>query len=260
MNKIKPILSLDKVKEVIGEHFASLDFNEEAHKYKYEGRELMSVSHYIKQFTKPFEADKIAGFVAKSRGVTKQEILDEWEENKNRACEQGNRVHYFGEHFQEMNLNPSDGLEQAVVKFWEDLPDHIIPVFNELQMFSEEYGVAGTADIILFNTKTGRFIIGDYKTNKDLFKNHRGQKLLNDFDFLLDRPISKYEIQLSFYQLLFEQCGFEVEKRVIVWVKPDGTYEKFFTRDLRENIQLSFMDKEQIELEETKKVTQGEDW
>ena len=56
------------------------------------------------------------------------------------------------------------------MKFWRDLPTYIIPVFTELQMYHLKKMYAGTADIILFNTKTEKYIIADYKTTKDLFK------------------------------------------------------------------------------------------
>lgn len=244
IDRVRPLQHFNNVLMYLERFFSNLDFNEEAHQYKYKGREFSSVSKYIKQYTKPFDAERIAGFVAKKRGVTKADILQEWEDTKNEACEKGNRVHQFGEYYHSHKLNPSDGYEEAIVNFWNDVPDHVILVRNEIQMFSEELGVAGTADILLFNTKTGRFIIADYKTNKDLFKNHRGQTLLDDYKFLKDMPYSKYEIQLSFYQLLFEQTGFEVENRIIVWLKPDGSYEKYFTRDLRENIQQTFKDED----------------
>lgn len=240
VKRIRPLQHFNSMLMYINKFFSDLDFNEEKHEYKYKGKQFSSVSKYIKQYVKPFEADKIAGFVAKRRGVAKEDILQEWEDTKNEACDKGTRVHEFGEYYHKFNLNPTDGYEEAIVNFWSEVPNHIILVTNELQMFSEELGVAGTADIIMFNTKTGRFIIGDYKTNKDLFKNYRGQKMLDDFSFLKDMPYSKYEIQLSFYQLLFEQTGFEVENRLIIWVKPDGTYEKYFTRDLRENIEITF--------------------
>ena len=38
------------------------------------------------------------------------------------------------------------------------------------------------------------------------------------------------------YQLLFEQCGFEVESRRIIWLKPNGTYENFKTEDLTQKL------------------------
>ena len=103
-------------------------------------------------------------------------------------------------------------------------------------MFSETLRIAGTSDIILFNNKTGKFIIADYKTNEDLFKNYKGKTLLAPFEDLLDSPYNKYQLQLSMYQLLFEQCGFEVESRRIIWLKPNGTYENFKTEDLTQKL------------------------
>ena len=96
--------------------------------------------------------------------------------------------------------------------------------------------MAGTADIILYNTKTNKFIIADYKTNIDLFKNYKGKKMLIPFQDKLDMPFSKYELQLSFYQNLFEQCGYEVEDRKIIWLREDGTFEVYKTEDLTEKL------------------------
>ena len=98
-------------------------------------------------------------------------------------------------------------------------------------MFSEELGIAGTADIILYNTKTNKFILADYKTNEDLFKNFKGKKLLAPFDNLLENSFNKYQLQLSMYQLLFEQCGYEIESRRVIWLKPDGSFENLKTED-----------------------------
>ena len=97
-------------------------------------------------------------------------------------------------------------------------------------------GIAGTADIILYNKQTNKFIIADYKTNKDLFKNFKGKKLKAPFNNLLDSPFDKYNIQLSMYQILFELTGYEVENRFIIWLKPDAEYEIYYTQDLRKEI------------------------
>lgn len=218
-------------RQYVENYFAELDFNEEAHRYKYRGRVLYSVSSVIKRCTPVFDADKIAGYVARSRNISKAEVLAEWEDIKNKACDFGTKVHLFGERYRVGDI-PEDGHEQAIVKFWDEVPKHIVPFMFELQMFSEELGIAGTADIILYNTRTGNFIIADYKTNKDLFKNHKNQTLLAPFQDKLDMPLSKYDIQLSFYKHLFEQCGFKVEACKVVWLKPDGSYELYNSPDL----------------------------
>ena len=221
----------------VKKYFEGLEFNPDTHTYNSRGRALSSVSSVVKRFSEPFDADKIAGFVARKRGITKEEVLAEWEAKKNFSCDQGTAVHLFGETYTEGFVKPNEfrnGFEEAIVKFWDSIPDYIQPFLFELQMYSETLGIAGTADIILYNTLTGKFIIADYKTNEDLFKNFKGKKLLNPFNDLLDNPYNKYQLQLSMYQLLFEQIGFEVESRRIVWLKPDGTFEVFKTNDYTE--------------------------
>lgn len=227
---------MDELKNKVKNYFQGLDFHPETHTYRVAGRPLGSVSSLIKNYVEPFDADRIAGFVAikrsreEGRVVTKEEILQEWEDKKNAACAKGTDVHSFGENYIPGQI-PTNGYEYSIVNFWDNIPDYIEPFLFELQMFSEAFGLAGTADIILYNTKTGKFIIADYKTNIDLFKNYKGKKMLPPFDFLLDCPYNKYQLQLSLYQILFEQCGFEVESRKLIWLKPNGSYEVFKTAD-----------------------------
>lgn len=234
---------LKNKREKIVEYFKGLNFNPSTHTYKHKKQKLTSVSSTISKFVEPFDTQRIAGYVAKSRGISKAEVLAEWDEKRITACDKGNRVHDFGELYAnslieeaELGYGAIDGYERAVCAFWDSIPEHIEPFLMELQMYSPEMGIAGTADILLYNTKTGKFIIADYKTNIDLFKNHRGKRLLHPFQDLLDQPLSKYILQLSYYQLLFEKTGFEVESRRVVWLKPDGTFVMYNTEDLTERI------------------------
>ena len=219
----------------IKEYFKELQFDAQKHSYEVRGKPLTSVSKTISKYVEKVDFDKIAGFVAKKRGITKAEVLAEWEAKKIASCNQGTLVHTFGENYNGMQ-KPTNGFEEAIVKFWDNIPDYIEPFLFELQMFSETLGIAGTSDIILFNKRTGKFILADYKTNIDLFKNYKGKTLLAPFEDLLDSPYNKYQLQLSMYQLLFEQCGFEVESRRIIWLKPNGTYENFKTEDLTQKL------------------------
>lgn len=227
----KNILDLSTIKKTIESFFTGLEFQEDIHKYSYEGEPLTSVSHTYKKFVDEPDFDVIAGYVAKSRGVSKQDILDEWRESGEIASRLGTEVHYFAEHYPETKLNPTNGYEEAFCVFWNSIPDNLVPISHELQMYSKDLKVAGTCDLLLYNKDTGKFKIVDYKTNKDLYKNYRGKRLLPPFHRLLDMPIEKYSLQLSFYQILFEQTGFEVEERVIIWLKPNGEYEKLSLAD-----------------------------
>ena len=146
----------------VKKYFEGLEFNPDTHTYNSRSRALSSVSSVVKRFSEPFDADKIAGFVARKRGITKEEVLAEWEAKKNAACDRGNQAHYFGETYKKGAI-ATNGYEQAIIAFWDSIPDHIEPLLFELQMFSDTFGIAGTSDIILYNTKTGKFIIADYK-------------------------------------------------------------------------------------------------
>ena len=226
---------MEELKNKIKKYFKELQFDSQAHSYEVRGKSLTSVSKTISKYVEKVDFDKIAGFIAKKRGITKAEVLAEWNAKKVASCNQGTSVHTFGENYFK-GKEPTNGFEQAIVKFWDNIPDYIEPFLFELQMFSETLGIAGTSDIILFNKKTGKFILADYKTNIDLFKNYKGKTLLPPFDNLLDSPYNKYQLQLSMYQLLFEQCGFEVESRRIIWLRPNGVYENFKTEDLTQKL------------------------
>jgi hypothetical protein len=222
----------DKKKEILS-FFKDLDFNEKHHQYFVKGERIkLSVSGIIKKFVEPFDTEKISRRVAAKRGVNQDEVFKEWDNAKNKACKKGTKVHLFGELYPlNRHLKPRNKFEEAVVKFWNDVPSTIIPVVMELQMYHKDFMFAGTADILMYNTVTDTFIIGDYKTNKDLFKNYQGKKMLSPFGDLLDCPYNKYQLQLSFYQILFEQLGLKVSSRKLIWLRPTGQYELYNTED-----------------------------
>lgn len=223
---------IEKIKKEIEGKFSALEFVEDTHTYNVGQLILPSVSSFIKEFHPHFDAETIAHFVAKKEGKTKAQVLKEWKDIADEACENGTRVHLFGEKYMEgWNPIPTCPKEEAVVKFWKGVPSRYKILIPELQMYHFKYNYAGTADIILYDTQTDTLVIADYKTNKDLFKNHKEQKMLGEFTHLLDSPYNKYQIQLSMYQILLEQTGYKVSKRIIVYLKDDGNYELHFTDD-----------------------------
>jgi len=235
-------------------HFDKLVFDEPSHTYKVTGTGLKPVSTVIKDFVRPFDSQKMSGFTAKKQGKTQKEVLASWEEIKNKACDYGTMVHDFGERYvidkydvvSQLNfksvyqhLKKGEELspkELALIKFWNKKPEWYKPVCLELRMFCMEMGVAGTADIILVDTRDNTLVIADYKTNKDLFKNYKDQKLLGIFRELKDCPYSKYVIQLSMYQILLELTGYKVSRRFLVWLKDDGDYTVYDTPNVTDKL------------------------
>ena len=51
------------------------------------------------------------------------------------------------------------------------------------------------------------------------------------FEHLEQNNFNKYQFQLSYYQIILEQTGYDVSNRVIVWLKRDGEYEIHSTTD-----------------------------
>lgn len=223
--------------------FIKLDFNEEKHIYFVEGKPLKSsVSKLISKFYKKFpaelkaeqiaEGNKMTGAINQYTGMSKEDILRQWKDINLESTTRGTRVHEFGELYPfNKTLKPRCKQEEAVKKFWDDMPNHLVPVTMELRMYHFKKMFAGTADILLYDRKNDVYIIADYKTNKDLFKNYQGQKMLHNFSFLLDTPFSHYELQLSYYQILLEQIGISVSRRIIVYLDFDGNYKMYDTRD-----------------------------
>ena len=88
---------LNEKRESVKRFFQGLNFDALQHSYTHKEQKLSSASSVIKNYVKPFDADKIAGFVARKENISKEEVLQKWEDKKNEACDKGNRVHDFGE-------------------------------------------------------------------------------------------------------------------------------------------------------------------
>lgn len=241
----------------IRDFFKDIEFNEEQHEYKVGEQVLTSVSNTIKQYCKPFDAEKAAEFMARREGCSPQHILDKWEQKKIKACDKGHAVHAFGENYVFNKDYPRSTIpeyylyEQAIVNFWDDIPEHIKLVVVEYQMYSTKYGLAGTSDIILYDTIKKGYIIADYKTNENLFKDPKGRKLLAPFDSLPDTPYSKYTLQLSYYQILFEQMGLNIVGKKIVWLLPDGQYQMYDTPDYTDILKQELNEKQRVNTKST---------
>lgn len=221
---------MEIINKQIVDFFSDLKFNEEKHEYKVKNKKFTSVSNVKSRFQEAVDFDKIAEFIAKRDNCSKEEILNSWEEHKNKACELGTKVHNFAE-FYRMGDIPELPQEKSFVKFFNSIPPYLRIAFKELQMYCPELGIAGTADLILYNEKTGYYKILDYKTNADLYKNYRGKKLLKPFEFLLDNPLSLYFLQLSLYKYLFQRSGQKVESMHIIWLKEDENFQRIDVLD-----------------------------
>lgn len=247
--------------KIIETYTNKLVFYEIPHEYYLDGVQYISVSDVTHRY-KPITSEQMAENCVKKwqkeqdpsykyYGMSKEQILAQWKVKSDKACDFGTDVHAFGEsmfyymigeperileeckeQFTENGPQPSNPQEEAIVKFWNDLPENFVPVLAETKVFNRNgTQYAGTFDILFYyveepeSPKNG-LVIFDYKTNEDLYKNYNNQKLLWPFQDMLDQAVSYYTLQLGCYQVPLENLGYKVIARRLIWVRPNGSYEK----------------------------------
>lgn len=267
----------EQIREKILNSFNELVFVDEGHKYFVGDRELLSVSVVTHLFKEHFDSETKAVETSernwnnpnsKYYRMTPEEILSQWKKKSSDSCLNGTAIHEFGESCfyymtgQYDKILPefkcrltSDGgfeskspKEDAIVKFYQDIPQCYIPILAETKVYDIDLGYAGTFDILFYydavlngkNAEQSGLIIMDWKTNEDLFKNFMDKRLLTPFEDLLDMPLSLYRLQLSLYQICLENIGFRVITRKILWIKPDSKYDNLgleeYTKLLRKSL------------------------
>ena len=267
-DKWKGIWDLQKyqqMRDYISDKFADLVFYESNHTYFYHGIRLDSVSVVTGRYKQKFDTVGKATQMfekyyndpsSKYYQMTTEQIIEQWNNVKTTACNKGTDCHEFAESCFYFMLGQYDKIlpgfedrlngdtfkstspkEDAVVKFWIDLPKCFIPIAAENKVCRPDLGYAGTFDILFYYDATlngkddgeSGFVIFDYKTNATLFKNYGGEKMLPPFENLLNCSINGYKLQLSLYQLALDPIGCKVIARRIIWLKDDSTYEKIST-------------------------------
>ena len=252
-----------EMREKIINSFNGLTFVEEGHQYFLNGKEMMCVSNVTHMFQEHFDPivksqetyeRNFNNPDSKYYQMTPEQIQEAWKQNSKNACDVGTERHLWGEcayafmtrqndkiapEFKD-RLTPDGGFEAiypkeiAICKFWEDLPVCFVPIAVENITYNKDLNYSGTFDMLFYydaeldgkSAEKSGFVIFDYKTNKDLYKNFKEQKLLVPFEELLDMPVNLYKLQLSLYQLNLEQIGFKVIGRRLIWLRPNGEYDK----------------------------------
>jgi len=225
-----------------------LIFLEEPHEYYFNGRQLTSVTTVIHKYSQEFDKEKACDMMLKGSekytgpkedyfGMDRNEIQQKWEDICTEACDYGTAVHLMAEQYvlnePYTDIYPSE-LEQVKAFFKHSGFTCEVP---EIQLYSTQWGIAGTADLLL--KKDGVFHIYDWKTNrgKDL-ADHIGNQYTKFMKYPLnhlpDLPYWHYAIQMSVYRLLMEtedNCKSYVKQgqMAIVHIKEGLKYPQVIT-------------------------------
>lgn len=231
---------IEQIRSKLEWMFSDLIFEEGKHLYFVNGTNYPSVSTLIKKHETPVNFKFLAKKIADKEGKTTEEVQESWDKIKEDACTLGTNTHSYAENYDGIK-EPENELEISVKKFLDELPEYYEIVFKEIRMYSREYRYAGTADLLLLDKRTNTLVIADFKTNKDLYKSYN--KLLAPFQKLEQNNFNKYQFQLSYYQIMIEQSGYDVSNRVIIWLKRDGTYEIISTKDYTKELRFWMLNK-----------------
>ena len=255
---------------LLEESFSHIKFFDKNHTYTINNKPAKeSVSGLLKNFEKPFESQKIAGYVAERDQKPIEQVLEEWEFAKNYSCHKGSEFHLFVENYfnrKQLTIN-IEALksfyaenskffkeENSINNYYNEIAhliknflnfyewwkkDHIL-IKSEFVVGDDESGICGTIDNLSFNNKTKELFIFDYKTNKEIKKrNPRDETFLKPIQYLSKCEYIKYSLQLNLYQYIVEKNSpFKVPKSYIVWVANKENYELMQTLHLQKEAKM----------------------
>lgn len=237
--------------------FKGIDFHEEEHFYTINDyRFNCSVTQLIETYAQEFDSDGISQMVANKRGISQQEVLDEWKKENEFSCIKGSCIHlkaqslWMGTDY-EIDYNTIDDtidkdrlkkeydiMSKQATNFYNDYKDMYDMIQDEFIVWSKEFDIAGSIDGIMYNKNTQQCCILDFKSNKDLqFKSKYRKKMKVPLHELDDVNGQHYYIQLSIYKYLIEKyTNIKVDELFIVYFNINA--------DKYEIIEIPYLEKE----------------
>ena len=216
----------------------NIKFEEKGHIYTINGkRGYTSVTTWIKQFFKKFDADKIINNMMKSAnwntskyyGMTKDEIKLLWNNNGDNAAKLGTDMHkMFEDYYNGINVNGS-GIEFEYFQNFIKDNGELLPFRSEWLIYDEDLKLSGSVDMLFMN-EDGTLSIYDWKRCKSLEKFvSYNQFALDPISHIPDTNFWHYSIQLNTYKLIIERkYGYKVKDMYLICIHPelDTNYQK----------------------------------
>ena len=149
----------------------SIAYYDDGHRYVDEdtGEDFESVTRIIHRYQQPFDSEKHSARIAKRDGRLQEDILAEWQEKADVACDYGTGIHAL---FERMFMAPGhiitplNEFEVDLLKAYHrtkqlTLDGEVLP---EQIVYNKKYKIAGQTDLVHLVPKQ-QFDIGDWKTN-----------------------------------------------------------------------------------------------
>lgn len=249
------------------QYFKGIKFHEEQHFYTLNDYKFgISATSLIETYGQEFDSDSASQMVANKRGISQQEVLNEWKKENEFSCIKGSCIHlkaqslWMGTNYEidyntiNNNIDKNrlkkeyDIMSKQAINFYNDYKDMYDMIQDEFIVWSKEFDIAGSIDGIMYNKYTQQCCILDFKSNKDLqFESKYHKKMKVPLHKLDDVNGQHYYIQLSIYKYLIEKY---------TNIKVDETFIVYFNinADNYEIIEIPYLEKEVKEILEIRRV------
>jgi ATP-dependent exoDNAse (exonuclease V) beta subunit len=232
-----------------------IQFDEPTHVYTVNGssKGIVSCTKFLHEFFPHFDPDAvIAKMMASPKwseskyfGKTAEEIKKGWNDSGASASGSGTAMHLAIEQF--LHGHP-ELIEPSVLgtpewayfkQFWADVSGDLVPYRSEWEVWSEEYKLAGSIDMIFYRPSDDSYVIYDWKRSKEIKKTNNFGTGFGPVAHLPDANYWHYTLQLNVYRWFLETYyGLKISDMYIVVMHPDNTtYKRFRLNRLEEEVQ-----------------------
>lgn len=218
---------------------ASIVFDEPTHVYTVNGtsKGWISCTKFLHEFFPHFDADAVIKKMMSSKkwpaskyyGKTAEEIKREWNQNGQSASGAGTAMHLSIEQF--LHGHP-ELIEPPLLKtpewkyftnFWNSVKEDLIPYRSEWEVWSEEYKLAGSIDMIFYRKSDDSYVIYDWKRSKEIKTSNDFEKGLGPLRHLDACNYWQYTLQLNVYRWFLETYyGLKISDMYLVIMHPDN--------------------------------------
>ena len=241
------------------QYFKGIEFHEKQHFYTLNDYKFgISATSLIETYGQEFDSDSVSQMVANKRGISQQEVLNEWKKENEFSCIKGSCIHLKAQSlwmetnyeidYNTINNNIDknrlkkeyDIMSKQAINFYNDYKDMYDMIQDEFIVWSKEFDIAGSIDGIMYNKYTQQCCILDFKSNKDLqFESKYHKKMKVPLHKLDDVNGQHYYIQLSIYKYLIEKyTNIKVDETFIVYFNINAdNYEIIKTPYLKNEVE-----------------------
>ena len=161
--------------------------------------------------------------------MTREQILADWDRNRDTAAAAGTKMHYDIECFYNGLDVTNDSLEYSYFQnFVKDFPD-LKPYRTEWMVYYEELKISGSIDMI-FENPDGTLQIYDWKRCQEIKHEDPFGKYATTacISHLPDTNFWHYALQLNMYKTILEhKYGKKVTDLYLICLHPENVYKNY---------------------------------